>query len=410
MHAVAGDLPRVLIIGDSISGGYANTVVAELKGVAVVVKCPGNAGPTATALAKPVGTKPTKNAATNAAGEVPDPAAFETNIDYYLAHGPFDVIHFNWGLHDLKRGGIPVDQYIGNLDKLVGRMQEQAPKAKLIFATTTPVPPSNNEGRVPEKVVEFNAAAVKWMKGKGVDVNDLYVAVVPRLADVQLKDNVHFGAEGYQLLGKQVAASIAACLAGRSSEGPQAPAPASQKANPASTAAPNTENRLSDAAVAESGKSGTSSAATDLAKLVKFTVEPPMDYKLDYLKVGAIQHCDRPYVYRAIPEQMIGAVVFQGVHRAPLGTGVKIEVLAPTTVYCLFYHGAKYSGGYDKIFPKLEGWQALNEDVHYGHGASAGKEGKIMKVYRRDAQDGVVEIPATSSENGVFALAVKAME
>jgi hypothetical protein len=33
-----------------------------------------------------------------------------------------------------------------------------------------------------------------------------------------------------------------------------------------------------------------------------------------------------------------------------------------------------------------------------------------MTVYRTDARPGIVEIPATTSENGVFAFAVKATE
>jgi hypothetical protein len=97
------------------------------------------------------------------------------------------------------------------------------------------------------------------------------------------------------------------------------------------------------------------------------------------------------------------------VHRAPVGTKVKIEVLAPTTIYFFFYHGGKYSGGYDKIFPGLKDWRKLDADVRYGHNVEKVNT-KIMRVYRLDVQSGVVEIPATTSENGVFAFAVKAME
>ena len=63
---------------------------------------------------------------------VPNAADYDHNIDYYLAHGPFDVIHFNWGLHDLKHGGIPLTDYLGNLNVLVDRME--ATGATLIFA------------------------------------------------------------------------------------------------------------------------------------------------------------------------------------------------------------------------------------------------------------------------------------
>jgi acyl-CoA thioesterase-1 len=421
--ADAGSAPRVLIIGDSIAMGYWNAVATELKGVAVVVKNPGNAGPAATALAKPADAAE-KNAPKNAAGETPDPAKYETNLDYYLAFGPFDVIHFNWGLHDLKRGGIPKDLYIVNLTKLVDQMKEAAPNARLIFATTTPVPPVNNEGRIPEKVVEFNEAAVALMKGRGVEVNDLYAAVLPRQAEVQLKDNVHFGKDGCALLANQVAMAIKEALKADGRKGPGAPekvAPAAGVQSPVSKPAdvtPKVESpRSQEAQPAAGSAAGAKSvamapagdAAKDLAKLVKYTVEPAMEHKLNHLKLGAIQHCDRPYVYSVIPEEMVGAVVFQGVHRAPLGTKVKIEVLASSTVYFFFYHGGKYSGGYDKIFPDLKDWRKLDADVRYGHNVDK-ESSKIMRVYRLDAQAGLVEIPATTSENGVFAFAVKAME
>jgi acyl-CoA thioesterase-1 len=327
--AAHGESPRVLLIGDSIAGGYAGVVVAELKGVAEVVKNPGNAGPTAMALAKPRAAAAENDPARNRAGEVPDPTRYETNLDYYLAHGPFDVIHFNWGLHDLKRGGIPLPQYLGNLERLVTKLQ--ATGAKLIFATTTPVPPVNNEGRVPGKVVEFNAAAVKLMKEKGVLVDDLHGAVLPRLAEVQLRDNVHFGREGYALLGKQAAAAIREALGARRTER-RTTSPGD--ANPAPGQTPATRASSVDAPKPQDPPKGTrpppapvGDAAVDLAKLVKFTVKPAMDYRLDYLKVGAIQHCDRNYEYSWIPEEMLGAVVFQGPHRALVGTNVKIEIL-----------------------------------------------------------------------------------
>ena len=108
----------------------------------------------------------------NAQGVIPKPTDYATYLDYYLAHGPFDVIHFNWGLHDLKRGGIPVDDYIHNLTT-AGRAYA-GNGAILIFATTTPVPPVNKERREPAKVQTFNAAAIEALSAKGVFINDLW--------------------------------------------------------------------------------------------------------------------------------------------------------------------------------------------------------------------------------------------
>src|SRR5712692_6887545 len=70
-------LPRVLLIGDSISIGYTVPTRHLLTGKANVHRIPANGGPTTNGLA---------------------------NLDAWLGHGKWDVIHFNWGLHDLKTG------------------------------------------------------------------------------------------------------------------------------------------------------------------------------------------------------------------------------------------------------------------------------------------------------------------
>ncbi len=73
-------------------------------------------------------------------------------IDQWLGDDTWDLIHFNWGLHDLKyvddKGRLakpPVgkqvstlDEYERNLDKLVQRLKQTG--AKLIWRPTTPVP------------------------------------------------------------------------------------------------------------------------------------------------------------------------------------------------------------------------------------------------------------------------------
>lgn len=102
----------------------------------------------------------------------------------------WDVIHFNWGLHDLKfvdgegrltdagkgRHFTPVDQYKQNLDKLVSRL------------TTTGA-----------KVI---------MSQPGITINDPYAWVLPRLKGIQLPQNVHVSKEGSRRLEDQVARAI----------------------------------------------------------------------------------------------------------------------------------------------------------------------------------------------------------
>jgi len=155
-----GNLPRVLIIGDSISIGYTPAVQKLLEGKAVVAYNPGNAGHTGRGL---------------------------EHLDEWLGPGNWDVIHFNWGLWDLayrpngsktrrldKVNGTrtwSLKEYQDHLRKLVQRLK--ATGAKLIWATITPVP-EGEPGRFQGDEVRYNAAAEKIMKNNGIAVDDLY--------------------------------------------------------------------------------------------------------------------------------------------------------------------------------------------------------------------------------------------
>ena len=198
---------HVLIIGDSISMNYTPRVRALLGDDAIVVR------PT---LAN--------GRAENCAG---------TNngiehIDRWLAldGGDWDVIHFNFGLHDIKHVNpdtgqgsgdpthtlqAPLPRYTAQLNMITDKLQTTG--ATLIFATTTPVP----KGRVsPYRKVNdaarYNAAAVSIMRERGIAVNDLYAFALPRLVELQKPANVHFKPEGSQAIAEQVANAIKAAV------------------------------------------------------------------------------------------------------------------------------------------------------------------------------------------------------
>ena len=194
------DLPKVLIMGDSISIGYTSHVIENLKGVAEVRRHKGNAGPTIRGVAK---------------------------IEEWLGKWKWDVIHFNWGLWDLcyrhseskvqgrrdkKKGTltIPLKQYEKNLDQLAVRLKKT--KAKLIWAHTTTVP----EGEAGRKLGDddrYNEAAVRIMKKHGIEINDLNAlsdSFSPALFTAA--GNVHFKTEGSRRLGQAVAEKITAVL------------------------------------------------------------------------------------------------------------------------------------------------------------------------------------------------------
>lgn len=182
-------LPRVLLIGDSISIGYTVAVQKALASEANVHRIPENGADTANGLKK---------------------------IESWLGDSRWDVIHFNWGLHDLKvtpGGGrqVPIEVYERNLVMLVERLKGTG--AQLIWATTTPVPEGKqNPPREPADAPKYNAAGRRVMEAHGIVIDDLYAAALPRLAEIQLPVNVHFNNSGWELLASRVAASIQAAL------------------------------------------------------------------------------------------------------------------------------------------------------------------------------------------------------
>lgn len=186
-------LPRVLLIGDSISIGYTLPVREALKDKANVHRPPGNCSSTGYTLSK---------------------------LDAWLGTGKWDVIHFNWGLHDAKLppDGVrhsPPDVYEKNLRELVRRLR--ATGAKLIWATTTPVPNGGNlaPNRRFDSVDKYNAIAARVMSELGVATNDLNTAIKPHFARVGRPNDVHYTPEGSALLAAEVVRSVTAQLPSR---------------------------------------------------------------------------------------------------------------------------------------------------------------------------------------------------
>lgn len=204
--------PRVLILGDSISIGYTPEVARLLADEAVV--------------RRPMKGKGAENCQGTTYGVA--------QIDRWLAAdgGEWDVIHFNFGLHDMKRvhpetkqssldpnhpRQADVETYARQLGEIVAKLKRT--KAKLIFATTTPVPPGGvKPHRDVADPVRYNAAAKKLLAGEGVAVNDLYSFALARQKKIQRPVNVHFTAEGSKLLGQEVANAIRAALKSTTTE------------------------------------------------------------------------------------------------------------------------------------------------------------------------------------------------
>jgi lysophospholipase L1-like esterase len=210
---VAG-LPRVLLIGDSISLGYTVPVRKLLVGKANVHRIPQNGGSTKVGLAK---IEEWLGGGIPAGRGAASPLAAK-----------WDVIHFNWGLHDLmfdpqqQRDPAQYEKdqlalYEKNLRALVVRLKQTG--AKLIWASSTPVPEEMNSPRSPSHrsamVRVYNDVAAKVMAENGVAIDDLNAYVTPVIEKMQRPHDVHFPTEGSDFLAKKVAEEIAGVLPGK---------------------------------------------------------------------------------------------------------------------------------------------------------------------------------------------------
>ena len=173
-------LPRVLLIGDSVSRGYTQPTRKVLEGKANVHRAPANCGPTASGL---------------------------KNLEVWLGEGKWDVIHFNFGIHDR---GTPAADYVKRLEAIVARLEKTG--AKLIWASTTPIPDNPAQKQTAQSIVEKNALAAEVMKKHGIPTDDLFAAMTPRLKEFQPPLDVHFTGAGYDFLGAKVGESVLSVL------------------------------------------------------------------------------------------------------------------------------------------------------------------------------------------------------
>src|SRR5262245_56280276 len=175
------ELPRVVLLGDSIRLGYAPLVAKALAGKAEVISSPANAGDSTSVL---------------------------EHLDEWVLREKPVVVHFNCGLHDLKidkktkQPQVSLEQYEANLKKIVARLQKESPAA-LVFASTTPILDERHArrgatfDRFEADVRRYNDVALAVMKGAGVPVHDLHWVVEQGGAEHLLgADGTHYTAAG----------------------------------------------------------------------------------------------------------------------------------------------------------------------------------------------------------------------
>jgi lysophospholipase L1-like esterase/dienelactone hydrolase len=184
------DLPKIVLVGDSVRMGYAPLVAKRLEGKAVVVNDKENGGDSANVL---------------------------KNLDEWVIREKPDIVHINAGLHDLKldktskKYQVEVAQYEKNLKEIVARIRKGT-NATIIFADTTPIiderhaKRGGNFDRTEADVERYNKAALSVMKAEGVAVHDLHGLVAHLGAETMLgTDGTHYTPAGYEKLADAVA-------------------------------------------------------------------------------------------------------------------------------------------------------------------------------------------------------------
>ena len=195
------DLPNVLLIGDSISIGYTLATRAQLKGQANVFRPPTNCGPTTKGVEA---------------------------LESWLGDRKWDVIHFNFGLHDLKYMGpnnqnladpklqtskpqVAIKDYEKNLKQIATRLKKTG--ATVIWRETTPVP-EGAKGRVVGDSKKYNQVAAKVMEDVGgIMIDPMFQFAKDHVE--QLPANVHYSKAGSEKLAEHVAEIVRKAIAAR---------------------------------------------------------------------------------------------------------------------------------------------------------------------------------------------------
>ena len=182
-HANETNLPRVLLIGDSITRDYYSTVEKRLAGRAHVARLSSSAF-------------------------ISDPMLLE-QIKMVLSEYKFDVIHFNNGMHGWEHSE---QEYAEAWPAYLKTIRKFAPNAKLIWANTTTlkVSPDSHAGdsgqATDDRIAARNNLALKYIQPAGIEVDDLY-ALVKGHPEYH-RDNVHFNDQGIARQAAQVADHI----------------------------------------------------------------------------------------------------------------------------------------------------------------------------------------------------------
>ncbi len=173
-------LPRVALIGDSITQQSYQVVKNELAGIA-------NVDYLATSYSISSTT-------------------YNNFVKNFLNDSEYDVIYFNYGLHAYS---VDINAYEKSYRELLEFFLK---KSKVIIGLTTNVLDSKNlneeSAEWKDVVITRNQRATKLAQEFGLTVDDLFTISVSLGSNGRQADGVHFNAQGNSLIGKSKADKI----------------------------------------------------------------------------------------------------------------------------------------------------------------------------------------------------------
>jgi len=190
------DLPKVLLLGDSIRMSYQPLVARLLEGKATVVGPSDNCQYSLFTL---------------------------SSLDRWIGElGQPDIVHWNNGIHDAGHNPqrypvqIPIDMYRANLELILNQLT--AWTRNVMWASSTPVHPDRpfldtTWSWRNEEIKRYNEVAQALMKARGVPINDLHALVWKHLPAFLCEDQLHLSEAGQEACAKAVADGVSRWLA-----------------------------------------------------------------------------------------------------------------------------------------------------------------------------------------------------
>ena len=170
------DLPRVLLVGDSICNGYQEGVREGLKGEANVSYW----------ISSYCVTSP----------------GYLKRLALHLDEATYSVIHFNNGLHSLETD---VGDWERGLEAALRLIRLKQPQAKVVWASSTPL----RDPAKTEKARRLNAAAQRVVaRLGGIGTNDLFTPMDGLDRETEWSDTYHFKAAAKALQAQLVIQAI----------------------------------------------------------------------------------------------------------------------------------------------------------------------------------------------------------